>query len=106
LVTAEFGDHRREDHSKAGVSGAAIDFGRFTCLGLVTRRARNDTRFWRALALKPDEKVSVEDPLEMERLADALPVERAVSPFLQDLPRFGVSVLSACTSGLCNGLRI
>ena len=45
-------------------------------------RARNDTRFWGALALKPDEKVNVEDPLEMERLADALPVERAVSRWI------------------------
>ena len=43
-------------------------------------RARNDTRFWGALALKPDEKMNVEDPLEMERLADALPVDRSVSP--------------------------
>jgi coenzyme F420-dependent glucose-6-phosphate dehydrogenase len=40
-------------------------------------RARSDTRLWAALALSPEEKVSVEDPLEMERLADALPVERA-----------------------------
>jgi coenzyme F420-dependent glucose-6-phosphate dehydrogenase len=45
-------------------------------------RARNDTRFWGALALKPDEKVNVEDPLEMERLADALPVERAMSRWI------------------------
>ena len=45
-------------------------------------RARNDTRFWGALALKPDEKMNVEDPLEMERLADALPVERAVSRWI------------------------
>jgi coenzyme F420-dependent glucose-6-phosphate dehydrogenase len=41
------------------------------------RRAMEDTRFWSALALSPEEKMSVEDPLEMERLADALPVERA-----------------------------
>jgi coenzyme F420-dependent glucose-6-phosphate dehydrogenase len=45
-------------------------------------RARNDTRFWGALALKPEEKMNVEDPLEMERLADALPVERAVSRWI------------------------
>ncbi|MCS0496224.1 glucose-6-phosphate dehydrogenase (coenzyme-F420) [Ancylobacter sp. MQZ15Z-1] len=40
-------------------------------------RALADTRLWAALALSPEEKMSVEDPLEMEKLADALPVERA-----------------------------
>jgi coenzyme F420-dependent glucose-6-phosphate dehydrogenase len=45
-------------------------------------RALNDTRFWGALALKPEEKMSVEDPLEMERLADALPIERAASRWI------------------------
>jgi coenzyme F420-dependent glucose-6-phosphate dehydrogenase len=45
-------------------------------------RARSDTRFWGALALKADEKMNVEDPLEMERLADALPVERAESRWI------------------------
>ncbi len=41
------------------------------------RRALEDTRHWAALALSPEEKISVEDPLEMERLADQLPAERA-----------------------------
>ena len=45
-------------------------------------QALQDTRFWGALALKPEEKVNVEDPLEMERLADALPVERAASRWI------------------------
>ena len=45
-------------------------------------RALNDTRFWGALALKPEEKMNVEDPLEMERLADALPTERAASRWI------------------------
>jgi coenzyme F420-dependent glucose-6-phosphate dehydrogenase len=45
-------------------------------------RALNDTRFWGALALSPDEKTGVEDPKEMQRLADALPVERAASRFI------------------------
>jgi coenzyme F420-dependent glucose-6-phosphate dehydrogenase len=40
------------------------------------QRALEDTRQWSALALSPEEKMSVEDPLEMERLADALPLER------------------------------
>jgi coenzyme F420-dependent glucose-6-phosphate dehydrogenase len=45
-------------------------------------RALRDTRFWGALALTPEEKLNVEDPLEMEKLADALPVERAASRFI------------------------
>jgi coenzyme F420-dependent glucose-6-phosphate dehydrogenase len=45
-------------------------------------RALNDTRHWAALALSPEEKMSVEDPMEMERLADALPVERAASRWI------------------------
>lgn len=46
------------------------------------QRAMEDTRHWAALALTPEEKVSVEDPREMERLAAALPVERAASRWI------------------------
>jgi coenzyme F420-dependent glucose-6-phosphate dehydrogenase len=46
------------------------------------RRALEDTRHWAALALTPEEKVSVEDPIEMERLAAALPLERAASRWI------------------------
>ncbi len=45
-------------------------------------RARQDTRHWAALALTPEEKVSVEDPREMEKLSAALPVERAESRWI------------------------
>jgi coenzyme F420-dependent glucose-6-phosphate dehydrogenase len=45
-------------------------------------RALNDTRHWAALALTPEEKMSVEDPVEMERLADALPIERAAGRWI------------------------
>jgi coenzyme F420-dependent glucose-6-phosphate dehydrogenase len=45
-------------------------------------RARDDTRNWAALALSPDEKTGVEDAVEMERLADALPTERAASRWI------------------------
>jgi coenzyme F420-dependent glucose-6-phosphate dehydrogenase len=45
-------------------------------------RALNDTHFWGALALTPEEKTGVEDPVEMQRLADALPVERSASRFI------------------------
>jgi coenzyme F420-dependent glucose-6-phosphate dehydrogenase len=46
------------------------------------RRALEDTRHWAALALSAEEKMSVEDPAEMERLADALPLERAASRWI------------------------
>ena len=45
-------------------------------------RALNDTRYWGALALSPEEKTGVEDPIEMQRLADALPTERTASRFI------------------------
>jgi coenzyme F420-dependent glucose-6-phosphate dehydrogenase len=46
------------------------------------KRAKQDTTHWAALALSPDEKMGVEDPLEMEKLADALSVERAASRWI------------------------
>lgn len=45
-------------------------------------RALQDTRQWAALALTPEEKVSVQDPREMERLAEALPIERVASRWI------------------------
>ena len=45
-------------------------------------RALQDTRHWAALALSPDEKMGIEDPVAMERLADALPIQRAASRWL------------------------
>lgn len=45
-------------------------------------RARDDTRFWAPLSLSPEEKMNVEDPCEMEKLADALPIERAASRWI------------------------
>jgi len=45
-------------------------------------RALQDTRHWAALALTPEEKMSVEDPVEMQRLADALPLERAAGRWI------------------------
>jgi len=46
------------------------------------KKALEDTRHWAALALSPEEKMSVKDPLEMERLADSLSVERAASRWI------------------------
>ncbi len=47
-----------------------------------SQQAKEDTRHWAALALSAEEKTSVEDPLEMERLADALSLERAASRWI------------------------
>jgi coenzyme F420-dependent glucose-6-phosphate dehydrogenase len=46
------------------------------------QRAMEDTRLWGALALTAQEKTHVEDPVEMERLADALPTERTASRWI------------------------
>lgn len=46
------------------------------------QRALEDTRYWGALALSADEKMNVEDPLDMERLADALPIERTAKRWI------------------------
>jgi coenzyme F420-dependent glucose-6-phosphate dehydrogenase len=45
-------------------------------------RALEDTRYWAALALSADEKISVEDPLQMERRAAELPIERVASRWI------------------------
>jgi len=45
-------------------------------------RALRDTRFWGALALSADEKANVEDPIQLERLADALPIDRVASRWI------------------------
>lgn len=45
-------------------------------------RALEDTRHWAALALTPEEKMTVEDPVEMQRLADGLPLQRAASRWI------------------------
>jgi coenzyme F420-dependent glucose-6-phosphate dehydrogenase len=45
-------------------------------------KAMQDTTYWAALALSPEEKMGVEDPMEMEKLADALTAERAASRWI------------------------
>jgi coenzyme F420-dependent glucose-6-phosphate dehydrogenase len=44
-------------------------------------RAERDCRWWAALALSPEEKAGVDDPVEMERLADAR-ADRAATRFI------------------------
>ena len=46
------------------------------------QRALEDTRIWAALALPGEKKIGVEDPREMERLADELPLEQAASRWI------------------------
>ncbi|HLS92306.1 MAG TPA: glucose-6-phosphate dehydrogenase (coenzyme-F420) [Microbacterium sp.] len=45
-------------------------------------KALENTRFWAPLALSPEEKTGVHDPIEMQRLAQQLPTERAASRFI------------------------
>lgn len=45
-------------------------------------RALQDTRYWAPLALTPEEKMAVHDPVEMQRLADALPIERVAKRWI------------------------
>ncbi len=45
-------------------------------------RALEDCRHWGALALTPEEKTGVDDPVEMQRRADALSIERAATRWI------------------------
>ena len=45
-------------------------------------KALQDTRLWAALALPPEAKVGVEDPREMQRMADELPIEKVASRWI------------------------
>jgi coenzyme F420-dependent glucose-6-phosphate dehydrogenase len=44
--------------------------------------ALENTRFWGALALTPEQKHSVHDPSEMQRLADELPIEQVAERWI------------------------
>lgn len=67
-------------------SGRGVNFDRMIEMKVSfdadRQRALDETRFWGALALTAEEKMNVEDPIEMERLSDALPVERAASRWI------------------------
>jgi coenzyme F420-dependent glucose-6-phosphate dehydrogenase len=73
-----------EGLQKAGRGPAGFEYMIEMKVSFDTDRARamEDTRHWAALALSGEEKMGVEDPLEMEKLADALPVERAASRWI------------------------
>jgi coenzyme F420-dependent glucose-6-phosphate dehydrogenase len=74
----------REGVEKAGQSMSDLDLQIEVKVSFDpdAQRALEDCRYWGALALSPDEKTGVEDPIEMQRLADALPIERASSRFI------------------------
>ena len=62
--------------------------------------ARDACRWWAALSLTPEEKTGVEDPIEMERLADAA-ADRAHTRFIvSDDPERGRRADRARTSDL------
>ncbi|MBV8751331.1 MAG: glucose-6-phosphate dehydrogenase (coenzyme-F420) [Hyphomicrobiales bacterium] len=46
------------------------------------KRAMEDTREWAALALTPEQKMHVEDPIEMQRLAETLSAEQAATRWI------------------------
>jgi coenzyme F420-dependent glucose-6-phosphate dehydrogenase len=46
------------------------------------QRALEDTREWAALALTPEQKISVEDPIEMEQLASTLSATQAATRWI------------------------
>ncbi|HEX6144102.1 MAG TPA: glucose-6-phosphate dehydrogenase (coenzyme-F420) [Geminicoccaceae bacterium] len=73
-----------EGLEKAGRDATAIDTMIEMKVSFDTdrQRALEDTRHWAALALSPEEKMGTDDPVEMEKLADALPVERAASRWI------------------------
>ena len=73
-----------EGAERAGRSASALDMMIEMKVSFDNDRSRamEDTRHWAALALSPEEKTGVEDPLEMERRADALSAERSASRWI------------------------
>ena len=44
--------------------------------------ALENCRFWAPLSLTPEQKHSVDDPIEMERMADELPIEQVAKRWI------------------------
>ena len=74
----------KEGAARAGRSEADLDLMIEMKVSFDTdvQRARDDTRNWAALALPPGVKTGVDDPLEMERLSDALTVDQAATRWI------------------------
>jgi coenzyme F420-dependent glucose-6-phosphate dehydrogenase len=69
---------------QAGRPGSAVDRMIELKVSFDTElpQALENTRIWAALALTTEEKTSSEDPLELERLANRLPIERVASRWI------------------------
>jgi coenzyme F420-dependent glucose-6-phosphate dehydrogenase len=80
----ELTDKVDEGLARAGRSGADVERMIEVKVSFDTDpvRAKEDTRHWAALALSPEEKTGVEDPIEMERRAAALSLDRAASRWI------------------------
>lgn len=74
----------REGAEKAGRQVSDLDMMLEVKVSFDSDRSRalEDTQFWGALALSAEEKMGVEDPVEMQRLADALSSDRTASRFI------------------------
>ena len=74
----------REGAEKAGRAVADLDMLIEVKVSFDQDRdaAMEATRFWGALALTPEQKAGVEDPVEMQRLADNLTVEQTAKRFI------------------------
>jgi len=69
---------------KAGRDAASIDHMIEIKLSYDTdpAAALENTRFWAPLSLSKEEKHDITDPVEMERAADALPIEQVASRWI------------------------
>lgn len=74
----------REGLEKAGRPADAVDTLMEVKVSYAPTReeALEKTRFWAPLALSPEEKMGVHDPVEMQRRAAELPIERVASRFI------------------------
>ncbi len=84
LYTSKLLPAVREGATKAGREPKTIELMIEVKVSYDTdpRRALEDTKHWAALALSGEQKVGVEDPREMERLASALSAEQAASRWI------------------------
>jgi coenzyme F420-dependent glucose-6-phosphate dehydrogenase len=80
----ELTDKVAEGLQKSGRDGGALEKMIEVKVSFDTdaQQAKELTRHWAALALSPEEKMGVEDPIEMEKRADALPLDRAASRWI------------------------
>ncbi|MCW4385567.1 glucose-6-phosphate dehydrogenase (coenzyme-F420) [Salinibacterium sp. SYSU T00001] len=73
-----------EGAAKAGRASADIDRMIEVKLSYDTDydTALENTRFWAPLSLTPEQKHSIDDPIEMEKAADALPIEQVAKRWI------------------------